>query len=144
MTADFWANRVKAWLPKGKTIDTDRYVGKDPNVNEATIRRGFSSKLKSTMRHFPLAREAVAMYFCMLDSRTPVWVKTTVAGALAYFILPFDAVPDFIPIIGLGDDLGVIAATLSAVSTHVTAEHRDQAEEWIHREDIDIDIAKES
>ena len=139
MTADFWANRVKAWLPRGKTINTDRYVGKDANVNEATVRSGFLAKAKREMRHFPLAREAVAMYICMLESRTPVWVKTTVAGALAYFILPFDAIPDFLPMIGFGDDLGVIAATLSTVSTHVTAEHRDQAEEWINREHIIID-----
>ncbi len=138
MTADQWTQRIKKWLPKGKPIDTKRYVGNDFE-NEAMVRKGFVVKAKRYLKHFPLAREAVAMYFCMLDARTPLWVKTTVAGALAYFVLPFDAIPDFLPFIGFGDDLGVIAATLSAISTHVNADHREKAEQWIAGESIVLD-----
>ena len=128
-------NRISGWLQKA-AIRPEDYVGGDEAKNEEAVRRGFASKAKQYLRHIPLAREAVAMYFCMLDSRTPVWVKASVAAALAYFVLPVDSIPDFIPIIGLGDDIGVIAATFSAVSSHVRPEHRDQAAEWIQSEHL--------
>jgi uncharacterized membrane protein YkvA (DUF1232 family) len=71
------------------------------------------------------------MYFCLLDPKTPVWVKGTAAAALAYFILPLDAVPDLLPIVGLSDDAGVLAAALTALSAHITDEHRTRAREWM-------------
>src|SRR5437764_776299 len=107
-------NRIKAWWGK-KPIDPEDYVGHDSARNEAVVREGFLTKAKRYLSHLPLAQETVEMYFCMLDAKTPLWVKATVAAALAYFILPLDALPDFIPIAGLGDDAGVLAAALTAV-----------------------------
>ena len=40
-------------------------------------------------------------------------------GALVYFLMPFDAIPDFIPVIGLTDDVAVIAMALTAAKTEV-------------------------
>jgi uncharacterized membrane protein YkvA (DUF1232 family) len=40
-------------------------------------------------------------------------------GALVYFLMPFDAIPDFIPVIGLTDDVTVIAMALTAAKTEV-------------------------
>ena len=40
-------------------------------------------------------------------------------GALIYFLMPFDAIPDFIPVIGLTDDVAVIAMALTAAKTEV-------------------------
>ena len=77
------------------------------------------------------------MYFAVLDPKTPVWVKATAGAALAYFILPLDAIPDFIPILGFSDDAGVLAAALSAVSAHVTNEHRARAREWMQAEHLE-------
>ena len=98
------------------------------------VHEGFVAKAKRYLRFLPMATEVVAMYFCMLDAKTPLWVKTTVAAALAYFILPTDAIPDFLPVVGLGDDVGVLTAALTAISTHVTSEHRERAQEWIEQE----------
>ena len=39
-------------------------------------------------------------------------VKTIVVSALAYLLCPVDAVPDFIPGVGLTDDLGSLAVPL--------------------------------
>ena len=85
-----------------------------------------------------MASEVVAMYFCMLDPTTPLWVKGTVAAALAYFILPLDAIPDLIPLAGLGDDAGVLTAALTAITAHITAEHRRKARAWLDAESIDL------
>lgn len=138
--SESWTKRFEKWIPKGAMIDIGKYVSKDAGWNEAKVRSEFVIKIKRTIGKFPLGREAVSMYYCMLDARTPLWVKSTVAGALAYFILPFDAVPDFIPLIGFGDDLGVLAGTLSAIITHITPEHRKQADEWIEEQHLIIDV----
>ena len=78
--------------------------------------------------------KALTMYYCLQDDDTPMPAKATIIGALAYFIMPFDAIPDMIPVVGFTDDLGILAAALVVVSAHVKQEHRDMADaklqEW--------------
>lgn len=56
-----------------------------------------------------------------------MWAKGVVAGALGYFILPTDAIPDFIAGLGYTDDAGVIAGAVAALGSKITDEHKDQA-----------------
>jgi uncharacterized membrane protein YkvA (DUF1232 family) len=119
---------------KKAPIKPEYYVGSDEPHNEAIVRERFAAKAKRYLRRLPLAEETVAMYFCLLDSRTPIWVKATAAAALAYFILPLDAIPDFLPLVGLGDDAGVLAAALTAVAAHINDEHRARARAWMETE----------
>lgn len=121
---------------KKDTIRPEVYVGADEARNEQVVRERFVVKAKRYLRHLPLAQETVAMYFCMLDPKTPLWVKATAATALAYFILPFDAIPDLMPIIGMSDDAGVLATALTAISAHVTDEHRARAKAWMAHEHL--------
>src|SRR5574344_920364 len=58
----------------------------------------------------PFSKDALSMYYCFRDEETPLWVKTSIVGALGYFICPIDAIPDAIPIVGWLDDAGVISA----------------------------------
>ena len=127
-------NRIQEFYEKVKNVRAEDYVGHDGSKHERMVHEGFVAKAKRYLRFLPMATEVVAMYFCMLDAKTPLWVKATVAAALAYFILPTDAIPDFIPVVGMGDDVGVLTAALTAVSTHVTSEHRERAQEWIEQE----------
>jgi uncharacterized membrane protein YkvA (DUF1232 family) len=78
----------------------------------------------------PFTTDAVSLYFCLVDPKTPFFVKGTIAGALVYFISPIDALPDFIIGLGFTDDAGVIATTLATVARYVTDEHRHQAREF--------------
>ncbi len=126
-------NRLAA-LWKKDPIDPEDYVGHDAGKNEEAVRAGFVAKAKRYLNRLPMAREVVAMYFCMLDPQTPLWVKGTVAAALAYFILPLDAMPDILPIIGLSDDASVLAAALTAVAAHITPEHHARARAWMENE----------
>jgi uncharacterized membrane protein YkvA (DUF1232 family) len=145
-------NRLARWIKdrgKGKAaaspaepIRPEDFVGNDESRNEQIVREGFAATAKRFLRVLPMASEVVAMYFCLLDSRTPLWVKGTIAAALAYFILPADAIPDILPVVGLSDDAGVLTAAFSAVSAHVTPEHRTKAKQWIHDEKI-VDITPE-
>jgi uncharacterized membrane protein YkvA (DUF1232 family) len=124
------------WLSRWKRepVRPEDYVGGDEAANEQVVREGFLAKAKRCLNRLPLAQDTVAMYFCLLDPKTPLWVKGTVAAALAYFILPLDAIPDLMPLVGLSDDAGVLAAALTAISAHLTDEHRARAREWMAAE----------
>lgn len=98
-------------------------------TEETTVRRGFWRKVRKVAGKVPFVPDAVAMYYCMLDAKTPVWVKAAVAAALAYFVVPLDAIPDILVPLGYTDDAAVIAATLKTVGDRVTDEHRTQARE---------------
>lgn len=95
--------------------------------DQQKVRAGFWSKVKQTAGKVPFVLDAIAMYYCMLDAKTPMWVKGTIATALLYFIVPADAVPDLLPVVGYTDDAGVIVTALTAVGSHVTERHQRQA-----------------
>lgn len=76
---------------------------------------------------------ALKMYYALLDTDTPVWAKTTIVGALGYFISPIDAIPDIMPVVGYSDDLGVLAAALAVVSASIKDEHVRKAKEILKR-----------
>jgi len=128
-------NRLTA-LWKAASVNPEDYVGHDSSRNEEAARRGFVGKAKHYLNRLPMAQETVAMYFAMLDPKTPLWVKGTAAAALAYFVLPLDAIPDLMPLVGMSDDASVLAAALTAVSAHVTAEHRERARAWMAHEHL--------
>ena len=121
---------VGSWWAKAG-FDPFRFVGRDEAASESTARSGFLAKARRHLAQVPMARQAVAMYFCLLDPTTPRWVKGVVAAALAYFILPLDAILDFLPLIGLSDDASILAAAYASVSHFVTDEHRTKADAWI-------------
>ena len=71
----------------------------------------------------------LVLYYCCLDSDTPMKAKGPIVAALGYFIFPADAIPDVIPFVGYSDDLGALALALAFVAVHVKPEHRQRAEE---------------
>ena len=73
--------------------------------------------------------KALILYFVLQDPSTPLSAKAKIVGALGYFIAPIDAVPDFTPLIGYGDDIGILAFVLTTVAPHVKDQHRAQAQE---------------
>lgn len=95
--------------------------------DEESIKGTFWRSLKRVARNVPFAEDLVAAYYCAMDPTTPKRVKYILLGALGYFILPFDAISDFLPIIGFTDDAAVLAAAIAAVATSITIEHRQKA-----------------
>ncbi len=59
----------------------------------------------------------------------PKWAKTVIIGALGYLIFPLDAIPDFIPVLGLTDDLGVLAAVIATLELSIPPGAREKADE---------------
>ncbi|WP_082640165.1 YkvA family protein [Aureimonas sp. N4] len=96
---------------------------------EASVRRGFFKTMKRAMRHIPFAEDVVASYYCALDSKTPAASRGILLAALAYFVLPFDAIPDFIVGLGYTDDMAILLAAFTAVRNNIRPEHYDKARE---------------
>lgn len=95
--------------------------------DEARVRAGFWRKLAAGAARIPFAEDAAAAYYCALDSRTPTRVRALLFGALAYFLLPADAVPDFFLGLGFTDDAAVLAAALNLLAGHIGPDHRAAA-----------------
>jgi uncharacterized membrane protein YkvA (DUF1232 family) len=95
--------------------------------DEQKVKSEFWQKLASNLARVPFAEEAVAAWFCAFDPATPLKVKGTLLGALAYFILPFDIIPDFILGLGFTDDLAVLMTAITLVKSNITQTHRDKA-----------------
>jgi uncharacterized membrane protein YkvA (DUF1232 family) len=95
--------------------------------DEKTVDRDFWKKLRRVAGRIPFAEDAAAAYFCATDPATPAKVKATLFAALAYFVLPFDAVPDFIAGIGFTDDAAVLALAISMVAGNITEQHSARA-----------------
>jgi len=91
--------------------------------NERIVERGFWKKLLRAAGHIPFAEDAAAAWFCAADPATPSRVKSVLVAALAYFVLPFDAIPDFIAGLGFTDDAAVLALAIGLVSRHIKPRH---------------------
>ncbi len=69
-----------------------------------------------------LTRECHALYFASRDPRTPWYVKTFAAAIAAYALSPIDLIPDFIPVLGLLDDLVLLPLAIVVVLKLIPAE----------------------
>ncbi|CAM5775624.1 hypothetical protein LMIY3S_05118 [Labrys miyagiensis] len=98
---------------------------------EEDLRARFLPKLKLVLAHVPFARDLLAAYYAMLDRETPMKVRVTLAAALAYFVLPFDVIPDFIVGLGYTDDAAILFAAIRMVSGAMQQRHYDAAQRWL-------------
>jgi|SRR5262245_16680408 len=78
-----------------------------------------------------LKLEATALYSACRDPRSPWYAKALGVAVVTYALSPIDLIPDFIPVLGLLDDLLLVPLGLLAVRTmipdEVLAEHRARA-----------------
>jgi len=96
--------------------------------DEEIVRRGFWKKARKVAARLPFAEDLLAAWYCAFDRDTPLQVKAALIGALAYFVLPFDAVPDVLPFLGFADDAAILATALRMVANHLTPAHRAAAQ----------------
>ena len=92
--------------------------------------KNFLSQIKCFIGYVPFVRDAVAMYFCAIDSNTPIHVKGRILAALGYFLSPADAIPDVITGLGFTDDASVISKTLATISFYIKKEHWQKADKF--------------
>jgi uncharacterized membrane protein YkvA (DUF1232 family) len=97
------------------------------------VRKQFWIKLKRFVATLPFAEDLLAAYYCAFDRQTPRHVRAALLGAIAYFVLPFDFLPDMLPVLGFTDDAAVLAAAIRTVASHITPAHRDAARATLKR-----------
>jgi uncharacterized membrane protein YkvA (DUF1232 family) len=98
-----------------------------------SVRRRFWAKFKRVAASLPFAEDLLSAYYCAFDRQTPRHVQAALLGALAYFILPFDFIPDMLPVLGFTDDAAVLATAIRLVAAHIMPEHREAARAALQR-----------
>jgi uncharacterized membrane protein YkvA (DUF1232 family) len=92
------------------------------------LKRMAFERSKKIARSFK--RELLVYQRVLRDERTPLPAKWFLALAVGYFCMPFDLIPDFIPVIGHLDDAiivpALVFAALRLVPREIVSEHREQ------------------
>ncbi|CCD95653.1 conserved hypothetical protein, DUF1232 [Bradyrhizobium sp. ORS 375] len=128
---------------------TDYSVGFEPADRLArdrdSVRRRFWIKFKQVVARIPFAEDLLAAYYCAFDKETPRHVQVALLGALAYFILPFDFLPDVMPVLGFTDDAAVLATAIRLVASHITPDHHAAAKAALARlhDNADADLSED-
>jgi len=102
-------------------------------VNEEKVREGFLPKIRRVAAKVPFAADALSVWWCARDPETPAAAKGMMLAALAYFVLPTDAIPDVLPAIGFTDDAAVIAALVAILGKTLKPRHKDAAKAFLAR-----------
>lgn len=98
--------------------------------NENSFWNKIKTVCKSAGRE--VIEKALWLYYAAQDPKVPLAAKTTIYTALAYFILPVDLIPDFLPM-GYTDDLGVLIAAVSTVSMYITEDVKQKANDTLRQ-----------
>ena len=102
-------------------------------LNERRVNEGFWPKIRRTAAKIPFAKEALSVWHCAKDDETPLVAKGMIFAALAYFVLPADAIPDVIAGLGYTDDAAVFAALMSVIGRNLKPRHKEAAQRDIER-----------
>jgi len=77
-------------------------------------------------------RPILTLYYTLQDGDVPIKEKVYIIGALGYFIIPTDVIPDFIVGLGYTDDLAVIAILLKQIKNNITPQIEKKVEQKIY------------
>jgi uncharacterized membrane protein YkvA (DUF1232 family) len=125
----FWPLQCLAQIKLVNHIIGMAYAGAGFRLDDKddALQRSFWRKLRRVAAQIPFAENLLAAYYCAFDRNTPLQVKATLVAAIAYFVLPIDAIPDVLPVIGFTDDAAVLAIAINLVSSHIKPVHRETA-----------------
>ena len=75
--------------------------------------------------------DALKLFHCYKSAKTPVFAKTTIAGALGYLTSDYDIVPDSMPVYGMVDDIAIIDRALNEVKEHIDEQIEVEAKQTL-------------
>ena len=124
-------------IPVGTDELTDKKFTKEFSEDSFWDKlQGFALKAGQKLIYYVLI-----LYYTLQKKETPTRAKTIIIGALGYFILPIDVIPDFLVGIGFTDDLGTIVMALGTVIQYVDdairTKAKDTMKKWFDMEDFD-------
>ncbi len=94
----------------------------------------FWSKMRHSAKRVgeELAVMCIKSWLAVVDSNTSVRHKAVLGGALAYFVLPTDMVPDVMAGVGFTDDMAALTLAANSVGSAITEDHEEQARDKWH------------
>jgi uncharacterized membrane protein YkvA (DUF1232 family) len=112
-----------------KELDFGNRKGKsEESINKEEVRKKIEyvdenlwGKLQNSGKRISFAKDILALYSYMKDPSVKWYRKAIIVAALIYFIVPIDTIPDFTPLFGYLDDLGVLTALLKYLGDELTA-----------------------
>jgi uncharacterized membrane protein YkvA (DUF1232 family) len=109
-------------------------------------KKGFVEKISRVAKRAgsKLVYAALVLFYTLQSKEVSVKDKAVIVGALGYLISPLDAMPDAIPIVGLGDDLTVLVYVINKIWVDVPEEVRkkahDKLADWFDEDEMkDVD-----
>ncbi|EPN4985185.1 YkvA family protein [Vibrio alginolyticus] len=101
---------------------------------QAPDEKTFWRKMKASVKKAgeEIAVMGIKSWLAMTDSNTSVRHKAILGGALAYFVLPTDMVPDVLAGVGFTDDMAALTLAANSVGNAITKEHEAQAREKLN------------
>ena len=90
------------------------------NEGKDYVEENFWEKVEKVGKKLSFTKDIKALFNYFSDKGIPWYRKSIVVGALVYFILPIDSIPDIAPLVGYLDDLGVITAVIKYLGSELT------------------------
>ena len=125
-----------------KEIKTEDLVKYEKNYSEDGLWKKIGNVAKKA--GLKTVYMVLLLYYVLMSDKTPTKYKAMIIGALGYFILPLDAIPDIIPAVGYTDDVaalaGAILAVAKCISPEIEAQAKAKLKEWFGEYD-ELEIA---
>ena len=125
-----------------KEIKTEDLVKYEKNYSEDGLWKKIGNVAKKA--GLKTVYMVLLLYYVLISDSTPKKYKAMIIGALGYFILPLDAIPDIIPAVGYTDDVaalaGAILAVAKCISPEIEAQAKAKLKEWFGEYD-ELEIA---
>lgn len=125
--------KTKAASPQDAIDPAKALVPVVHRTNAMHVKRDFWPKMRRVASRVPFAKQAIAAWYATQDPETPFRAKAMLLGALAYFVMPVDAIPDVFAVIGFSDDAAVLAAVLATFGASIKDRHYDRARQTLEK-----------
>lgn len=111
------------------SLQGELLVGSLPQYQKHYSEEGLADKLRSVAKAAGagVIYPALLLYGLFKSPSVPLRDKAIIVGALGYFILPLDLLPDTLPAIGFADDTAALMAALKAMAPNISPQLRRQA-----------------
>jgi uncharacterized membrane protein YkvA (DUF1232 family) len=133
MSASEKASPSVTFDPEAEIAPSRALVPAVMKLNEERVDEGFWPKIRRVAAKVPFAKEALSVWYCAKDDDTPLAAKGMMLAALAYFVMPVDAIPDVIAGLGYTDDAAVFTALMAIVGRNLKPKHKLAAKRDIEK-----------
>ena len=131
-------------MPNNSNFNLDDYA---KYFNDSKLWKKLSKVAKKAGRK--AVYYVLVLYYVSRDASVPTKTKLKILGALGYFILPLDFIPDAILGLGFTDDLAALAWALFSIRKYITPEierkARERLREWFgpeEGEEMDLTVPR--